>query len=184
MSAETILLSKSAAELRLQFDNTFAAPPPGRAEGNESLLTLRAAGVALAVKTLHITAVAKPRRIVPVPTRVPVPGLLGITALRGTLLPVYDLAALLGLPAPVRESSWLMLTGPETPVGIIFDEFEGQIEIDRKCLYESGGYGSRKHLRVTAKVNDAHRAVIDIPGIVEEIRNTAGVLEPAKEYTK
>ena len=182
MSAETTLLSKSAAELRLQFDNTFVAPPPGPAEGNESLITLRAAGEALAVKMLHITAVAKRRRIVPVPTRVP--GLLGITVLRGTLLPVYDLAAILGLPAPAGERSWLMLTGPETTVGLIFDEFEGQIEIDRACLYESGSSGSRKHLRVTAKVNDTHRAVIDIPGIVEEIRKTAGVLEPAKEYTK
>ena len=179
MNAESISRSKSVAELRRQFDNTFAAAPPGPAESSESLIALRAAGEALAVKTLHITAVAKRRRIVPVPTRVP--GLLGIMALRGTLLPVYDLAALLGLPAPAGVSSWLMLTGPETPVGLIFDEFEGQIEIDRACLYESDSSVSRKHLRVMAKVNDAHRAVIDIPGIVEEIRKTAGVLEPVKE---
>ena len=178
MTTETAQRSKSVAELRLEFDNAFAASPAGAGEVRESLIALRVAGEALAVKTLHITGVTKGRRIVPVPSRVP--GLLGLTALRGAVLPVYDLAALLGLPA-AGEGSWLLLTTPETPIGLTFDEFEGQIEIERACLYESDSSGSRKHLRLIAKVGAAHRAVIDIPGIVEEIRKTAGLMDPVKE---
>jgi chemotaxis signal transduction protein len=179
MTTEMASGSKSAADLRLEFDNTFAAPPPGPAEDRESLITLRVAGEALAVRTRHITGVAKRRRIMPVPSRVP--GLLGITAIRGALLPVYDLAVLLGLPAAASEGSWLILTNPETPIGLIFDEFEGQIEIERACLYESESSRAREHLRLVARIGAAHRAVIDMPGIVEEIRKTAGALQPLKE---
>jgi purine-binding chemotaxis protein CheW len=171
--------SKSAADLRLEFDNTFAAPPAGSGADRESLITLRVAGEALAVKTLHITEVARRRRIVPLPSRVP--GLLGIMALRGALIPVYDLATLLGLPAAGGQGSWLILVNPEAPVGLLFDEFQGQFEVARACLYESDGSGSLKHLRLMAKIGFAHRALIDIAGIVEEIRKAAGVLEPAKE---
>jgi len=179
MTTEITSGSKSVAELRREFDNTFAAPPAGPVEGRESLITLRVAGEALAVRTLHVTGVAKLRRILPVPTHVP--GLLGITAIRGTLLPVYDLATLLGFPAAAREGCWLMLAGAETPVGLLFDEFESQVEIERACLLESEGSRRLEHLRLVARIGAAHRAVIDIPGIVEEIRNTAGLLEPVKE---
>jgi len=179
MTSETRPLSKSLAELRREFDATFAAPPQGQGEGRESLITLRVGGEALAVRTLHITGVAKRRRIVPVPTHVP--GLLGIMALRGALLPVYDLATILKLPAAAGPGSWLMLIGRETPVGLIFDEFESQMEVERACLFESESSGQRQHLRLVARLGTAHRAVIDIPGLVEEIRRTAGTLEPLKE---
>ena len=179
MTTETAPRSKSVADLRRDFDNTFAAPPAGPGEDRESLISLRVTGEALAVRTLHVTGVAKRGRILPVPTSVP--GLLGITAIRGTLLPVYDLAALLGLPAAAAEGAWLILTNPKTPIGLIFDEFEGQMEIARACLYESDGSDARKHLPVIARIGAANRAVIDIPGIVAEIRKTAGVLEPMKE---
>jgi len=166
-------------EVRREFDNTFAAPPAGPPADRESLITLRVAGEAFAVRTMHITAVVNGRRIMPVPTRVA--GLLGITALRGALLPVYDLAALLGLPAGAGPGAWLMLTNRETPVGFTFHEFEGQMEIERACLSESGSAGSRKHLCAMARVGTANRAVIDVPGLVEEIRKRAGVTEPVKE---
>jgi len=179
MTAETSSHSKTVADLRREFDNTFAAPLAGPREDRESLIALRVAGQAFAVRTLHVNGVAKRRRIVPLPSRVP--GLLGITTLRGALLPVYDLAALLGLPAGAGEGTWLLLARNETPIGLVFDEFEGQVEIERACLYESNGSGERQHLRLVARIGSGHRAVIDIPGVVEEIRKTAGVLEPVKE---
>lgn len=179
MSSGMLSPSKTLADLRREFDNAFAALPAGPGEGRESLIALRAAGEPLAVRTLHIVGICKRRRIVPVPTRVS--GLLGLTGFRGALLPVYDLAALLGLPGAAGEGAWLMLTGPETPVGLIFDEFEGQVEVERACLYESERSSERAHLRMVARMGAGHRAVIDIPGVVEEIRKNAGHPTPAKE---
>ena len=173
------MASRSVADMRREFDNTFAAPPAGPSEDRESLLTLRVAGEAFAVRTVQVTGVAKRGCIMPIPTRVP--GLLGISALRGALIPVYDLAALLGLPAAASKGSWLILTNRETPVGLLFDDFEGRVEIERACLYESGSSISLKHVCLFARVGAANRAVIDVPGLVEEIRKRAGVTEPAKE---
>ena len=171
--------SKSVEDLRQDFDNTFASPLLGPGQDRESLITLRVAGEALAVKTLDIAGLAKRRRLTPLPTRVR--GLLGTTALRGALLPVYDLAVILGFTASAREGSWLMITGTETPVALTFDEFEGQVNIERTCLYESDGSRDHERLSLLARIGTAHLPVIDIPGIVEEIRKTAGLLEPAKE---
>ena len=179
MTTETAPLSKSLAKLRSEFDRTFASPPPHPEEERESLICLQVAGQALVVRTRHINSVAKCRRILPIPTHVP--GLLGITAIRSSLLPVYDLAALLGLSIPAKRSDWLLITGSETPVAFVFDDLEGQLEIERSGLYESDASASEKHLRLVAKLGTAHRAVIDLPGIVEEIRKTAGVLSPVKE---
>lgn len=178
MTTGLTALSLSLADLRRDFDNSFAAPPQGQGEGRESLITLGVAGEPLAIRTSDITGVAKRRRIVPLPTDVP--GLLGITALRGTLLPVYDLAILLGLPEQTGEGSWLVLAAPQTPLGLLFDEFQGQVEIERPCLYESDAR-AREHLRLMARIGELHRAVIDVPGIVEQIRKTAAVREPEKE---
>lgn len=177
MSAGTASRSKTLADLRREFDGTFAVPLRV-AGGRESLIALRVAGEGLAVRTMQIAGLAKRRPIVSVPSSVP--GLLGIMGLRGTLLPVYDLAALLGLRA-AAGGSWLMLANPESPIGLLFDEFEGQVEIEPACLYESEGSRSRGHLRLVARVGTGHRAVIDIPGIVAQIRKTAAVPEPVKE---
>jgi len=165
--------------LRREFDRSFQAPPGATEENHESLVTIRVAGEALAVRTRDITEVARHTRIVPVPTRVP--GLLGITAIRGALFPVYDLAALLGFPPAAGLGSWLMLTNRETPVGLAFDELEARVEISRACLYGGEPSLARAHLRLVARLEAGHRAVVDIPGIVEQIRKTAGVLEPVKE---
>jgi len=179
MTAETAGASRTAEDMRREFDAAFAAPPRVLGEGGEALITLRVAGQALAVRKSHIAGVARCKSILPLPTHVP--GLLGITALRGTLLPAYDLASLLGLPAPAAEGAWLILTGAETPLALIFEKFEGQVEIDGACLYENANSREHERLRVLAPIGDAHRAVIDIPGIVAEIRKAAGLPEPAKE---
>jgi purine-binding chemotaxis protein CheW len=178
MSTEAASRSKSATDLHREFDETFAVPPPVSVE-HESLIMLRVAGEALAVRTLDITGVAKRRRILPIPTRVP--GLLGITAIRGQLIPVYDLATLLELPSAAGAGSWLMLANPEAPIGLIFDEFEGQLDIEGSCLYESDGSDSRKYLGLMARAGAARRAVIDVPGLVKEIRQRAQFVEAAKE---
>ena len=179
MSSETAYRRLVVAELRREFDNSFAALPETPGDGRAVFLNIRVGGEALAVRTLHITGLAKRRRIVALPTSVP--GLLGVMALRGDLLPVYDLAALLGLPACDREPGWLIFAHGKTPVALCFDELEGQIEVDGACLSDTGGSRVHKHLRLMARMDAGPRAVIDIPGIVIEIRKTAGLVKPVKE---
>lgn len=178
MNSPMDLVSQSLAEMRREFDSTFAAPPADLREDRESLITIRLAGEALAVRTAHVTGLAKLKRIVPVPSRMP--ALLGITAVRGALFPAYDLASLLGFPATGSEHSWILFANRETPVGLAFDEFEGQVEVDRTGLCQSDSSNSREHLRQVAKIGAGHRAVVDLPGLVEKIRKSAGLIEQEK----
>lgn len=178
MSSNTTSISNAVADMRREFDSSFAAPPSGPGEDHESLITIRVAGEAFAVRTAQITGLAKLKRIVPVPSRAL--GLLGITAARGALFPAYDVATLLDLSAAGRERAWIMFSGRETPVALVFDQFEGQVEIDRSCLIESDSSRSHPYRRQMARVGANDRAVIDIPGLVEAIRKSAGLIEPAE----
>jgi purine-binding chemotaxis protein CheW len=171
-----------AAEMRLEFDNSFARPSASSSTDRESLLTFRAGGEALAVRVLEITGMAKRKAIQPLPGNVP--ALAGITTLRGALVPVYDLAGLLGLPPSSGSGSWLLLAGRETPVALLFDDFEGQVEIGREALFNNDKTGSPGCARVLVRLGDAHRPVIDVAGLLEEIRTRAGRMETAKDFNK
>lgn len=139
MSLDTLLESQAVADLRREFDNSFASNPETPGGRRAVFLNISVAGEALAVATLDITGLAKRKRVVALPTKVT--GLLEIMALRGNLIPVYDLAALLGLPASGGAKGWVLFALRETPVALAFDEFEGQVEIDRDCTYESESPG-------------------------------------------
>jgi len=77
-------------------------------------------GLLLGARTLcEVTAV---------PTAAPIPGtpewLIGVTNLRGTLVPVFDLHSLFGIPARERSSAaaGLVIDGGEYAVAIVIDE--------------------------------------------------------------
>jgi purine-binding chemotaxis protein CheW len=162
------------AALRSAFDGTFAALPRSRQE-RDPVIQIRLGGEVFAVRAGHIAGLVKSGKIVPLPSRIP--ELLGISALRGSLIPVYDLAALLGIPPAASGPEWLMLAAGETPIGLAFDGFEGRQEPE----WLSGEPGGRQHVRQLVRIGSAVRAVLDIPGIAEAIRQRAGIAAPAKE---
>lgn len=158
------------AEMRGAFDQAFAAPAVKEGGERISLIAIRLAGEPLALRADQIAGIAKRRRIVSVPSRVP--ELMGITGMRGALVPVFSLAALLGL-ARSEECVWLALAHRESPVALAFDQFEGQIEMPRTCLYDDATAPPRRHVRQLARVASGVRAVVDIPSLIKEIRRAA-----------
>ncbi len=179
MNAETGQVSGRAAELRRAFDEAFAAPPVRRSEQRESLIAIRVAGESLMVRTHEITGLARRARVVPVPTDVP--ELLGITAIRGALLAVYDLARLLGIGAPASEPAWLLLANPEAPVALAFEKFEGQMEVPRECICQAEESTTRECIRRVARIGTGVRLVIDVAELVEAVRRRARPSGSAQE---
>ncbi|MBI2944201.1 MAG: chemotaxis protein CheW [Candidatus Wallbacteria bacterium] len=53
--------------------------------------------------------------------------LLGVCGLRGALVPVFDLAALLGLETDTSSASWCVLAGANHLVGFAFERLEGYV---------------------------------------------------------
>jgi purine-binding chemotaxis protein CheW len=85
-----------------------------------AVLTIRAGGETLALRMSEVTEVLQPRPL----TRVPhaAPSLLGLVNLRGAVVPVLSLAALVGATASsATEASRLVLMWPRAPVALLVD---------------------------------------------------------------
>jgi chemotaxis signal transduction protein len=172
--------SAAVSVLRRAFDAQFAAPPPEATGVSETLVAVRVAGDPYAVRVQEIGGITASRRIVPVPSRLP--EALGLVGIRGELVPVLSLAALLGYDHAGEEPRWLILCGAEEPVGLAVAELEGQLQVAAGDLHGAGEAGAeRQHIGDVVCVGSLARPVISIPSVVEAIRRRAGREGPEKE---
>ncbi|OGQ91021.1 MAG: hypothetical protein A2289_00790 [Deltaproteobacteria bacterium RIFOXYA12_FULL_58_15] len=80
------------------------------------------------------------QEIIKVPVITPVPRapacVLGIISLRGTIVPVADLRAILGMsPLPAaRASRILVLRGDGEPVGLLVDQVSSVVRLEREAV--------------------------------------------------
>ncbi len=162
-----------AAELRREFDRTFLAPPREEGEEREDLLAVRLAGDPYAFRVREIAGLEVCRRVVPLPRRVA--GLCGLAGLRGGLVPVYDLGALLGYPEAGETPRWLILCGRPDPVGLGVAELDGYLRVPRSALHRADGRdGGRVHLREVVRDGGVTRGMIGVPALLETINGRAG----------
>lgn len=109
-------LADRAAELRRSFDRSFALEPVAQATVWENLLALGVGPAHFAVRLAEVAGLTAFRELTALPEAPP--ELLGLAGLRGELVPVYDLAALLGLVATAPR--WLVLVAGKK-VALAFD---------------------------------------------------------------
>src|SRR5262249_44363661 len=101
-------IATRAADFRSAFDKAFALPRnSGREADWEDFLTMRIAGDAYAIRLNEIAGLVKGRRIVACPSDVP--EFQGIAGVRGAIVSVYSLPALLGYSTGGENSAWLVL---------------------------------------------------------------------------
>lgn len=163
-------VSKRVSELRHAFDEARAIPFSERAEEQaENLLAIRISGDAYAIKVSEIAGLATGRKIVPVPG--PIPELLGLAGFRGTLVPVYNLNALLGYGSGAEQPRWLALCGTEECFALAFHEFEGYLRVAREELYPvEQNDAARIHVKEVARGPGAVWAVVSIAHLRESIQ--------------
>lgn len=124
-------LHELAAALRERFDREFADAPPGPAPATVDLLRIRLGATACAIALDEVAAVHADVPIVALPS--PVRTLRGIVAIRGQLVPIYDLALALGwAPAP-PAARWIVLARAQ-PVGFVVDHVAGHARIPQTTL--------------------------------------------------
>jgi chemotaxis signal transduction protein len=159
----------SAEPLRRAFDRTFATPTAERAEDLESFLTLRIGSTGYAMRVLAIAGLTNARRIVPLAGARP--AMLGLTAVRGRLFPVYSLEALVGEESASAPPRWFVLCAGADPLALGFAQFEGHVLLPRSEVFAAGGgERGRGHVRELLRAADEVRAVIDTSSLVEAIR--------------
>ncbi|MFP5502240.1 MAG: chemotaxis protein CheW [Candidatus Sericytochromatia bacterium] len=117
--------------LRQAFDRVFAEPPTEEEQGLEELIVVRLGGERLAIRLTALAGIERLDRVVPLPGGPP--GFLGLAGLRGRLVPVFDLAGMLGRPAG-PFTGWVAVVGRQEPVGWAFDELVGVETVAREAI--------------------------------------------------
>jgi purine-binding chemotaxis protein CheW len=155
---------RGAAGLREEFDASFAAPPRADREDLVALLAIRVGAEPVALRVLETAGLLPARRIVPVPGRRP--ELLGVSGLRGAVLPVFSLARLLGR-GDADEPRWMVLAGDGARVGLAFSAFDGHLLVPAGVV--AAAEPGRGHVAGVARLQDGLRAVLSVPSIVRAI---------------
>jgi purine-binding chemotaxis protein CheW len=167
MRREEIELDGKLRELVRQFDRGFAERPAVRDQGFEDLLALRVGRDAFMIRLRQIAGLFSSRKIVPLPS--PLPELLGLASFRATIVPVYDLSALLGRSREI-EPRWLVMA-TELPIALGFSELIGHRRLALSDIVpEQRGQGAGVHVRDVARADDGLYPVIDVGSLVTSIR--------------
>ncbi len=180
----------SADDMRVRFDRGFAAAPVARDEAVESFLAVKIGSEGYALRLGDMTGFAAARKIVPLPS--PVAEMLGLAGIRGVVVPVFSLAALIGYPRVDESPRWFVLCGTAEPLALGFDDFDGYLELPRSDVSVAadvdGGderRAGRAHVGHVVRARDEVLGVIDVPSVVKAIQvaiqRTAGATAAIKE---
>lgn len=169
-----------AAELRSAFDRSFAEPLRAAANDRVNLLGIHVGGDAYAVRLSEITGLFIAKKIVSVPS--PAAEFLGLAGLRGSIVPVYCLGALLGYEKSSEPPRWLMLAGAGNMMALGFDVFDGHLRVARPAITrQAEGERARKYVHEFSHDQDLVRAIVSLPSVLDAIGQQAQQARPTKE---
>ena len=122
-------LESRIGEMRRLFDESFAVAPIEQITQLEPMLAITLEGECFAIPISEISGlVVLTEKIVPVPSRVP--EMLGLTGVRGIVVPVFSLAELLGFNSQREQAHWLVFCGErQNPVALAFETMERMFEV-------------------------------------------------------
>lgn len=170
-------LHVSAAELREEFDSSFARKPSAASEEHIGCLLIEVAKARYALRVLQLDALHAGRTIVPVAS--PDAALRGLAAFRGGVVPVYDLASLLGQTRP-RAPRWVFTTGRNTPVAFAFDGFIGHHQAPVSDLTRAST-GHSPFIAGLLRYGAEGFPLIQVPALVEAIAKRVAARANAQE---
>lgn len=165
---DTIGSERHLAELRRVFDETFALPPPQPAQARTEFALVVAGGQRYAIRMSELAGLEVNRKIVPMPEGPR--GLLGLSAVQGQLIPVFELAVLLGAGARGGAPRWIALHRSQELVGLAFDEFQGSCRLPANALHPLEPAQERAPLsRQAIQVDSGLVHVLDLPLLVSAL---------------
>lgn len=163
---ETSRFAERGAALRRDFDRSFAAPVHVKAADREELLAIRLGTQRYAIRLAEITGLHAVKKITHVPGGAA--ALLGVAGFRGALLPVYDLAVLLGHPG-AEAPRWLVVA-VAVPIALAFAAFEGQLRVLREEIMAGRADG---HTREIVRTKDFTGPIMHLPSVLDAIKAPA-----------
>ena len=172
MSPPPDQVAKRLAELRVGFDRSFAEPPRHHDTEYVEMLAIRAGRRRYALRLSQTSGLHCDRPVTPLPG--PLPALLGIAGFSGTIMPVYDLGALLGHPA-ADPPSWLVLAAGTPQLALGFHELDGHLRVPVDSIVaEPGGAGRGGCLRGMVPLPGGARPIVDVPSVRTAVHALTG----------
>jgi chemotaxis signal transduction protein len=158
--------------LRADFDRSFAEPVRSHEGEHVELLAIRAGGRPYALRLSQTSGLHPDRPVTPLPG--PLPALLGLAGFAGTVVPVYDLAALLGHPADSRPR-WLVLAAGTPPLGLAFHDVDGHVRVQADAIVGEAPVGARLGcVRGMVVLDDDARPIVDLTATRAAVHALAG----------
>lgn len=152
-----------ARALREAFDRAFAEPASEKPV-TVGLLAVRLGDDPYALRVDEIAGLHRDKPVTH--TASALPEFVGLAGFKGGIVPVYDLAALLGYPRS-DASRWLVVARGAVPIALAFEKFEAHLAIERDRLSWGAGPSTRPYLAGALHESEGVRALIRIDSIVE-----------------
>ena len=157
--------SRRAAQLRRDFDSSFANPPPAAGETRQDLLAIRLGTRRFAIRLSEIAGLYADKKITPVPGAAA--GMLGIAGFRGSILPVYDLQGLLDLSSGA-VSRWLVVAAG-APVAFSFEAFEEQLRVSPGAIKRERAQAKSSFTKEFIQTDGVLRPIIRLSAVLEAV---------------
>ena len=162
-------IERRLAELRAAFDESFAAPPVQAPRDEAAFLLVLAGDRPYALRLDDLAGLEAHRTIVPMPGDAP--GLLGLCAVRGRLVPAFDLAAILGARGRKETARWLVLVRDPEPIALAFDAFQGSRRVSAQDVHPlASAAGPLALTRQAIQVDGRAIHVVDMAAVVSRMR--------------
>ena len=155
--------------LRREFDQSFAIASGTQEDHFVQLLGITVAGHAYALPLAGVRGLLANRPVVPLPTSEP--SFAGVIGHRSMVVPVFDLATLLGYPAPL-ERRWIALIGTsDLPIGIGFEHFDAQLRVLRNSgeAPPPGDPGHDRYISHAVLTGGRVRSVLNVPALLDAL---------------
>jgi chemotaxis signal transduction protein len=150
-------------ELRQSFDRAFAEELSAQREEALTLLSIRVGRDRHAIRLSDVAALEVRCAVTPVPSEHG--EMLGIAGVRGAVVAVFDLAALIG--ASSGDAPWLLLA-KDAPVAFAFGEFEGVWSARAEDLVRAQAGRDTRVADVVVRQGQPI-PVIDLAGLVDDL---------------
>ncbi len=161
--------------LREDFDRSFTEPARRHDADHAELLAVRAGDRPYALRLSQTRGLYPDRPATALPG--PVGALLGLAGFSGAVVPVYDLAGLLGHPVPERPR-WLVLAGGTPPLALAFHGLDGHVRVPAGAIVTEAGGRPEHCLRGMVALAGGTRPIVDLPAARAAVHALTGHDEP------
>lgn len=178
-------LAQRLLELRQSFDGSFARPLAAAAAAPQKLLSIQTGRHKIMLRLDEVAGIHACPRLVPLPA--PRPALLGIAGVRGRVLVVYSLAALLGEEAALAEAPrWILVPRACEQLALGVHAIEAFVQVAADALHPVASPAADALCIEILRERDAGQPVLSTERLLAVLRRSLDApplspLPPAKE---